>query len=163
MGECSFTNKNGIQQTVQKKNRGIYTVVCKYRRKRPNTVGKRPNTVGKRPNFGTPPQQTTVNFLCFCKHFIKENKGTVTKADNKQRKKLTTESKDEQNLPVKEWNVLFSMPTSIIVWVHASVILNQCNASCWRWIKIKIYICFSTGFMCKRLHCPIEMSRYDYN
>ncbi len=36
---------------------------------------------------------------------------------------------------------------SIKVWVHVSVILNQCNASCWRWIKIRIYICLSTGFI----------------
>ncbi len=73
------------------------------------------------------------------------------KGDNKRRKKLTTESQDEQKLPVKGWNVLFdvlfSMPMSVKIGVHVSVILNQCNASPWRWIKIRSYICLSTGFI----------------
>ncbi len=51
--------------------------------------------------FYAPAPKTTVNLQCFCKHFIKENKVTVTKADNKQMKKSTTESKDQQKLPVK--------------------------------------------------------------
>ena len=76
---------------------------------------------------------------------------TVTKGDNKWRKKSTTESQEEQKLTVKGWNilfaVLFSMPMSIKVWVHVSVILNQCNASRWRRIKIRSYICLSTGFI----------------
>ncbi len=157
--KLNFWTKSGYNKLYRKK-RGIYTVVCKYRRKRPNNVGKRPN-------FGiyfTPqPQKTTVNVRCFCKHVIKENKVTVTKADNKRRKKLSKESKDQHKLPAKEWNVLFSMPMSIIVWVHVSVILPHCNESHWRWIKICIYICFSTCCFGQRLHCPKGMSRYDYN
>ncbi len=143
-----------------------------YCRKRLNTVGKGP-TVGiiLRP----PAPKTHGNFTVFLLTLYKikpsdgnkrwqqteeelllkmntdNNNNNNNNNNNKQRKKLTTESKDEQKLPVKGWNilldVLFSMPMAIKVWVHVSVILNQCNASRWRWIKIWNYICLSTGFI----------------
>jgi hypothetical protein len=51
--------------------------------------------------FYAPAPKTHNNFTVFLLTLYKKNQVTVTKGDNKRRKKPTTESKDEQKLPVK--------------------------------------------------------------
>jgi hypothetical protein len=61
--------------------------------------------VGKTPTVGIilrPRPITHGNFLVLLLTlYLKKNQVTVTKGDNKQRKKLPTESKEEKKLPVK--------------------------------------------------------------
>jgi hypothetical protein len=51
--------------------------------------------------FYAPAPKTHGNFTVFLLTLYKKTQVTVTKGDNKRRKKSTTESKDEQKLPVK--------------------------------------------------------------
>ncbi len=109
-------------------------------------------------------KKTTVNLLCICYYFLKENKVTVKKADNKRRKKLSKQSKDQHELSLKGWNIFFSMPMSIIVWVHVVVIFPHCRTV----MKVKMNKNLNLYFFCtcsfsQRLHGRIWMSIYYYN